>query len=107
MNYVPAHKNASTAATVAKWFNDIAATEKVIVLGVYGEIIVAEAAKTFTLADEDAANAFLTIDLQAIGRVSHTFPPGAVRLPMGKDIKGTTTGSTGAVTLCIVIGKET
>jgi len=105
-NLRPAHKYASVTATVLKWFTNIGAAEQVTVRYVSCFVSVAEATDTLTFSDEDGANTFLVVPLDATGLFNFMPPDDAVCLPLGKDIKVVHSGTSGIVKTTICIGKR-
>lgn len=88
-------KGAAVSATVAKWFNDVAATERMRVKYIAWNNKTANAGNTLTFEDEDGSNDFWRISLDTAGASGEFKLPGdGLELPKGKDLKVTLSGGT-------------
>ena len=87
-------KGAAVTATVAKWFGDVVATEKVRIEAIHWNNKTANAGNTLTIEDEDGSNDFWRISLDIAGSEGHCRPYRAIEHPKGKDLKVTLSGGT-------------
>lgn len=88
-------KGAAVTATVAKWYTDVVATEKVRVTRIAWDNKTANVGNTLTFSDEDGGNAFFRISLDVAGSSDEVnFAGNGIELPKSKDVKVTLSGGT-------------
>lgn len=88
-------KGAAVTATVAKWYTDVVATEKVRARYIAWDNKTANAGNTLTISDEDGGNVLFRISLDVAGSSGEVrFAGDGYELPKSKDILVTLSGGT-------------